>query len=431
MRQTDAILSRLLELHPNKLIDLKLDRIKRLLDEMGHPETRVPPVIHVAGTNGKGSTIAFLGAILEAAGHRVHVYTSPHLVRFNERIRLAGALVSDAALSDALERCETVNDGRPITFFEITTAAAFLLFSQFRADYLLLETGLGGQFDATNVIGAPLGTLITPVSMDHTEFLGNDVDAIAREKAGILKAGVPAVFGRQADSVRDVLEGEAERLGVSALFADQDFQAFGEHGRMVFQDPNGLLDLPLPALAGAFQIQNAGLAIAAVRHFDLPADERAIEKGIGIVRWPARFMELKHGALKAMLHPGQHLWLDGGHNEAGGKALSEALLQTGGQSKPWAVILGAYANKDMEAYLAHFAGIANPVLAVPMPGDRPGWPPEELVNVAQSAGLAAHAVSSVTQALRKVADEGCVRTIICGSLHLAGDVLALNETPPT
>lgn len=425
------ILQRLLALHPNKLIDLKLDRIIRLLAELGHPEKRLPPVIYVAGTNGKGSTIAFLRAILEAAGARVHVYTSPHLVRFNERIRLAGNLVTDSALGDALETCEKVNDGRPITYFEITTAAAILLFSSVQADYLLMETGLGGRFDATNVVDAPLGTIITPVSTDHTEFLGNDVATIAREKAGILKPGLPAVFGQQTDAVREVLEGEAERLRISALFADQDFQACAEHGRMVFQDRSGLLDLPLPALAGAFQIQNAGLAIAAVRHFALPADERAIETGISNARWPARFMELKHGALKAMLQPGQRLWLDGGHNAAGGEALARAIKDQTNSGENWSMILGAYANKDMGAYLAHFRGLLTEILCVPMEGERAGWSPEKLADIAREAGLKAHPVRDIAAALQQVRENGYARTIICGSLHLAGDVLALNDTPPT
>ena len=425
------ILQRLLALHPNKLIDLKLDRIIRLLAGLGHPEKRVPPVIHVAGTNGKGSTIAFMRAILEAAGTRVHVYTSPHLVRFNERIRLAGTLVTDAALSDALETCEKVNDGRPITYFEITTAAAILLFGSVQADFLLMETGLGGRFDATNVFDRPAGTIITPVSMDHMEFLGNDVAAIAREKAGILKPGVPAVFGQQTDAVRDVLDREAERLRVSALFADQDFQAFAEHGRMVFQDRNGLLDLPLPALSGAFQIQNAGLAIAAARHFALPVDERAIETGIGTACWPARFMELKHGALTAMLQPGQRLWLDGGHNEAGGRALAEAIREQGNSGQGWIMILGAYGNKDMGAYLAHFRELLMEILCVPMEGERPGWEPGDLARLATDMGFAASQAASIRQALERAGTRGNAQVVICGSLHLAGDVLALNETPPT
>ncbi len=285
--RTDAILKRLLKLHP-KLIDLKLDRELRLLERIGNPQDHLPPVIHVAGTNGKGSTLAYLRAFLEASGKKVHVMTSPHLVRFNERIRLAGKLVSSRKLNQALEFCEQANGGEPITFFEITTAAALKLFAEVKADYLLLETGMGGRFDASNVVAKPLGTIITPVDYDHQNFLGNSLDKIAWEKAGILKRGAKAVFGRQRDEGRAVLVREAARLGVTPLIAGEDFDGRAEDGRLVYQDEQGLLDLPPPALAGPHQFDNAALAIAATRHFGLPVSEADIAKGLREVNWPAR-----------------------------------------------------------------------------------------------------------------------------------------------
>ena len=429
MSRTDAILQRLLALHP-RLIDLHLERELKLLAALGNPQNRLPPVIHVAGTNGKGSTVAYLRAFLEAAGKRVHVYTSPQLVRFNERIRLAGRLVSNRQLNEALERCEAANGGAPITYFEITTAAAFLLFAEVPADYLLLEVGLGGRFDATNVVDHPLGAIITPVSIDHVEYLGNTVGLIAHEKAGILKRGARAAIGRQTDEGLAAIEAEARRLGIAPIVARRDFDGYGQHGRMVVADGDGLLDLPLPKLAGPHQIDNAALAIAAARHFGLPVTPADIETGLGTVDWPARLMPLR-GKLGALLSPGQELWLDGGHNEAGGKVLAEAIRDMDRRRpRPLVLIMGTFANKDARGYLGHFGDLPRAVFTVPIPGDRAAWPARMLADLAIAQGLKAWPKRSVEAALKAAADYPGARVIICGALHLAGHVLDKNGTPP-
>jgi dihydrofolate synthase / folylpolyglutamate synthase len=429
MSRTDAILKRLLALHP-RLIDLNLERELRLLERLGSPHEHLPPVIHVAGTNGKGSTIAFLRAFLEAAGKRVHVYTSPQLVHFNERIRLAGQLVSNRQLNEALETCETVNGGEPITYFEITTAAAFLLFSQVPADYLLLEVGLGGRFDATNVVDHPMGTIITPVSIDHVEYLGDTVAKIAHEKAGILKRGSRAAVGRQTDEGLAAIEAEAKRLGITPIVAGRDFDGYPQNGRIVVQDEAGLLDLPRPKLAGPHQIDNAALAVAAARHFALPVTEADIARGMTSVVWPARLMPLK-GKLSAFLLPGQELWLDGGHNEAGGMVLAEALRDMDRRRpKPLVLIMGTFANKDARGYLGHFGDLPKVVFTVPIPGDRAAWPPRALADLAISQGLKAAPKRSVEAALKAAAEYPGARVVICGALHLAGHVLDKNGTPP-
>jgi dihydrofolate synthase/folylpolyglutamate synthase len=387
-------------------------------------------VIHVAGTNGKGSTIAYLRAFLEAAGKRVHVYTSPDLVRFNERIRLAGKLVGSRQLNAALERCETANAGLPITYFEITTAAAFLLFAEVPADFLLLEVGLGGRYDATNVVARPLGTIITPVSIDHVEFLGDTVEKIAGEKAGILTRGSRAVIGRQTDEGLAPIMAEAEALGVVPLVAGQDFDAHAERGRMAFQDGDGLLDLPLPRLAGPYQVGNAAISIAAARHFGLPVTDADIAEGLRKVDWPARLMPLR-GKLSALLGPGQELWLDGGHNEAGGAVLAEALREMDrSRKRPLVLIWGTFANKDARGYLAHFGKAPVAVHTVPIPGDRAAWPARGLAEIARALGLSAGPKRSVEGALRAAAAFEGARVVICGSLHLAGHVLDINGTPP-
>src|SRR5947209_13264967 len=318
MNELDAIIARLLTLHP-KLIDLSLERMWRILEALGHPERRLPPVIHVAGTNGKGSAIAFMRGILEAAGLRVHVYTSPHLVRFNERFRLGraggGVLVSDAELAAALAECESVNGVAPITVFEIETAAAFVLFSRHPADVLLLETGLGGRLDATNVIERPLATVITSISFDHAEYLGGTVAEIATEKAGILKRAVPAIITHQPRDVLAVIERQAARVGAPIRIAGEDWTATEEGGRLVYQDDAGLLDLPPPKLYGRHQFENAGVAIAALRAAGAIAlPSVAFETGLGKADWPARMQRLSHGALPTLLPAGAELWLDGAHN---------------------------------------------------------------------------------------------------------------------
>jgi len=427
--RTDQILQRLLALHP-KLIDLSLDRINRLLDEMGRPQDRLPPVIHVAGTNGKGSTVAYLRAFLEAAGKRVHVYTSPQLVHFRERIRLDGKLVTARELNAALEYCEAVNAGIPITYFEITTAAALKLFADVPADFLLLEVGLGGRYDATNVVDHPLGAVITPVSIDHVEYLGDTVRQIAWEKAGIIKKGSPLVVGRQSDEGLASIVAEARKLKVIPVVAGQDYDAHMQNGRMAYQDENGLLDLPPPALRGPHQIDNAGLAIAAARHFGLPVTDRDIAEGLRKVVWPARLQPLK-GKLSDLLPKTHELWLDGGHNEAGGGVLAAALREmNAARPRPLVLIMGTFANKDAKGFLAHFDHEPVAVLTVKIAGERASWTARALADLATSLGLKARPMRSIEAALRAAAEIPDARVVICGSLHLAGEVLAKNGTPP-
>lgn len=429
--RTDAILKRLLKLHP-KLIDLRLDRIERLLADIGHPEERMPPVIHVAGTNGKGSTIAYLRAFLEASGKKVHVMTSPHLVRFNERIRLAGKLVSSRRLNQALEFCETANGGKPITFFELTTAAAFKLFADVKADYLLLETGMGGTYDASNVVKHPLGVVITPVDLDHQAFLGNTIAEIAVSKAGILKRGAKAVFARQRDEGRDVLVRQAARLGVRPLIAGEDFEGHAENGRLVYSDEQGLLDLPPPALAGPHQFENAAVAIAAARHFGLPVSEAAIAKGLRQVDWPARLAPVQ-GTLLQMLPAGSELWLDGGHNVHGAAALALALdeMQTR-RPLPLVLIMGLMNTRKPGEVLAPFAGKVKKVLALTIPGEPNANPAATIVAEARATGFDAAESTSILNALADAARLGGeMRVVFVGSLYLAGHVLHQNGTPPT
>ncbi|MDB5569214.1 MAG: bifunctional folylpolyglutamate synthase/dihydrofolate synthase, partial [Hyphomicrobiales bacterium] len=307
---SDAFMQRFLGLHPKK-IDLSLGRTQALLDALGNPERRLPPVVHVAGTNGKGSTTAFMRAMLEADGKRVHVYTSPHLVRFHERIRLAGALVDEARLAAAFEACERANAGAPITVFEITTVAAFLLFAQVPADVLLLEVGLGGRFDSTNVIERPAATVITPVSIDHVEFLGDTLAKIAFEKAGVLKTGAPAIVSWQEPEAQDVIERQAFRVGAPVTLAGRDYNCWEERGRLVFEDARGLMDLPAPRLPGRHQFENAATAIAALRAVWPDFPQRAFEDGLRHVQWPARLQQLTRGALAARAPAGAELWLDG------------------------------------------------------------------------------------------------------------------------
>lgn len=428
--RTDAILKRLLALHP-KLIDLKLDRELRLLERIGNPQDHLPPVIHIAGTNGKGSTLAYLRAFLEAAGKKVHVMTSPHLVRFNERIRLAGKLVSTRRLNQALELCEKANGGEPITFFEITTAAAFKLFSEVKADYLLLETGMGGRFDASNVVTHPLGTIITPVDYDHQNFLGDKLSGIAMEKAGILKRGAKAVFGRQREEGREVLVREAARLGIRPLIAGEDFDGRAEDGRLVYHDEDGLLDLPPPALAGPHQFDNAALAIAAARHFGLPVTEAHIAEGLRAVQWPARLQPVK-GTLLGLLPEGSELWLDGGHNAHGAAALALALQEINARRPlPLRLIMGLMNTRKPADFLAPFTGLAEHVYALTIPGEPNAHPAAEIVAQARESGFQATEETSILNALAAAAKHGPARVVFVGSLYLAGHVLHQNGTPPT
>ncbi|MGD9541562.1 bifunctional folylpolyglutamate synthase/dihydrofolate synthase [Methylocystis sp.] len=433
MDQHDAILSRLLTLHPKK-IDLSLGRTERLLAALGRPDLRLPPIIHVAGTNGKGSTIAFLRAMLEAAGKRVHVYTSPHLLRFNERIRLGaeggGKLVDDARLNAALERCEQANAGQPITFFEITTAAAFSLFAEAPADWLLLETGLGGRYDATNVVAHPKAAIITSISLDHLEFLGDTVEKIAHEKAGILKKGAPAIIGFQSELVAKTLEREARRAGAPAFIAGRDFNIANENGRLVYEDERGLLDLPLPRLAGRHQHENAAGAIAALRAVAPDIPTAAIEAGLTRAEWPARLQRLTRGRIVDLAPPGAEVWLDGGHNEDGGRVLAEAMAEFHDKSpRPLALICGAQTTKDVRALLRHFVGLAREVVAVPVEGEHKSWPPEEVARLAVAEGIPGAAAEGVEKALALLSTrsfDAPPRVLIAGSLYLAASVLAAN-----
>lgn len=440
MDSSDALIARFLGLHP-KSIDLSLGRIARLLERLGDPQDRLPPVIHVAGTNGKGSTIAFMRAILEVAGLRVHVHTSPHLVRFHERIRLGavggGRFVDESVFVEALKDCERVNAQEPITVFEITTAAAFKLFAEHPADVTLLEVGLGGRFDATNVIRHPACAVVTPVSMDHAEYLGNTVTKIAAEKAGIFKRGAPAVIAPQEIEQTAVLEAAAERAGASRiLVGNQDFGMHEEAGRLVYQDGDGLLDLPLPRLQGRHQHINAGTAIAALRaagYGGLPA--QAFEVGLLRADWPARLQRLKTGRLVENAPHGTELWLDGGHNADGGRVLAEAMADIEEKNPaPLVMIVGILGTKDARAVLSPFKGLAQELIAVPIAGQLAGRPAAEVAALAQQAGLSASTAGSVEQALQEIAARHWhtpPRILICGSLYLAGEVLAANGTPPT
>jgi dihydrofolate synthase/folylpolyglutamate synthase len=431
---SDAYLDRFLALHP-KEIDLSLGRIERLLKDLGHPERAMPPAVQVAGTNGKGSSAAFMRAMLEAAGRRVHVYTSPHLVRFHERIRLGGRFVDEDRLAATFEEVERVNEGRQITLFEITTAAAMLLFAREPADLLLLEVGLGGRYDATNVVEKPLASVITPISLDHQKFLGDDLRAIAHEKAGILKSLVPAVIARQDDLALASIEREAARVGAPLSISGQDWQAREERGRLVFEDGDGLLDLPLPRLVGRHQIENAGAAIATLRAVErLNVETRAIEMGLSSVDWPARMQRLSSGRLPTLLPAGAELWLDGGHNPDGGRAIASTMAELDERSpKPIVLVVGMLNTKDSDGFLEAFAGLAGRLYGVPIGSSTAARAPDEVVAAAERAGLAAEACGSIEEALAKASRAaGPVppRVLITGSLYLAGEALAANGTPP-
>jgi dihydrofolate synthase/folylpolyglutamate synthase len=432
------VIARLSALHP-KRIDLSLDRMHRVLERLDHPERRIPPVIHVAGTNGKGSTVAYLRAILEAAGLRVHAYTSPYLVRINECFRLGrlggGVLVGDDQLLRALEHCERVNAGAPLTFFEAKTAAAFWLFAQHEADVLLLEVGLGGRLDSTNVVDAPLAAVIAPVSMDHTEFLGASLAEIAGEKAGIIKRNVPVISAEQAPEAMAVIEQQAMRLRAPLHAAGQQWHVSVECGRLVYQDDRGLMDLAAPKLFGRHQFDNAGLAIATLRAIEsFKIGQAAFEAGIVNAEWPARMQRLASGALPAMGPPGCEIWLDGGHNAEGGRVTAAALGDLEERvSRPLVVIAGMMGNKDATGFLANFAGLTRHIVAVAIPGQDNAMPPDRLADAARALGMRVEISAGIEAALRslaRLAYEVPPRILITGSLYLAGPVLALNGTPP-
>jgi dihydrofolate synthase/folylpolyglutamate synthase len=432
------LIARISGLHPER-IDLDLARVHRLLERLDHPERRLPPVIHVAGTNGKGSTIAYLRAILEAAGLRVHVLTSPYLVRINECFRLGrpggGALVGDEELYATLEHCERANAGAPITIFETETAAAFCLFAQHPADIVLLEVGLGGRLDATNVIEAPLATVIAPVSMDHTEFLGDTLTAIAGEKAAIIKRDVPAICAEQPPEAMAVIEQCAKRLHAPLHSAGQEWHVSVERGRLVYQDDRGLMDLAAPKLFGRHQFDNAGLAIATLRAQSLfKIDPAAFEAGIVNAEWPARMQRLGSGALVDQAPPGSEIWLDGGHNAEGGRVAAAAVGDLEERvSRPLVVIVGMMANKDASAFLANFAGLTRHIIAVQIPEREGAMPPDRLADAARALGMRVESSAGVEAALgslARLAYEVPPRILITGSLYLAGHVLAANGTPP-
>ena len=418
---SDVILERMMTLHP-KVIDLTLDRVHRLLAALDHPERRIPPVIHIAGTNGKGSTQAMIRAGLESAGQRVHAYTSPHLARFHERIRLAGTLISEPQLAALLDECVTANGGDPITFFEITTCAGFLAFARTPADWTLLEVGLGGRLDATNVIETPRLTIITPVSLDHQQYLGETVAEIAGEKAGILKRRVPCIVGPQTDEGLAAIEARAARLGAPLLVFGQHWHIAEDRGRMIYQDDTGLLDLPLPNLPGPHQIQNAGAAIAALRHlgYDAEVCEAAVTQAV----WPARMQRLRQGPLTEAA-PRAELWLDGGHNPAGGEALAATLARM--PKRPTHLICGMLNTKDIGGYLRPLARHADSLTAVSIPGELNTLPAEATQAAAHAEGLSATTAASVLDAVHRVVEtDPQARILICGSLYLAGQVLREN-----
>ncbi len=417
---SDALLARMMEFHP-KIIDLTLDRVWRLLGALGHPERALPPVIHIAGTNGKGSTQAMIRAGLEATGASVHAYTSPHLARFHERIRLAGTLISEPALSALLDECLAANGTDAITYFEITTCAALLAFARSPADYTLLEVGLGGRLDATNVVDAPALCVITPVSYDHQQFLGETLPQIAGEKAGIIKRGVPCVVGPQEDAALEVIEARAARLGAPLLAYGQHWHVGTEGGRLVYQDENGLLDLPLPNLPGPHQVQNAGMALAALRAL---GRGQGAEGAVTRAEWPARMQRLRHGPLVEALPQGV-LWLDGGHNPAAGAAIAASLAQMG-VGRLW-LICGMLNTKDVAGFMRPLQGVAQHLHAVSIPGEAATLPASQTADAARAAGIAATEAASVASALAEIAarDPGA-QVLICGSLYLAGHILREN-----
>ena len=435
MRTSDQLLNNLKTLHP-KLIDLSLGRIERLLARIGKPQLNLPPVVHIAGTNGKGSTAAILRAILESAGYRVHAYTSPHLIRFHERIVLAGPKYSkpigEAALVDVLTRTQEANHGDDITQFEITTAAAFLAFAENPADILILEVGLGGRLDATNVISKPLLSVITPISMDHADKLGNTIEQISAEKAGILKPGVRAIVSLQEQAALDVIEKHARTIGAPLEIWGRDFNAHEQHRRLVVQDHHRVMDLPLPALLGRHQIVNAGTAIAAAEKLSgFTISQNAYEQGLLKVSWPARLQPLTSGPLLTSLSADTELWLDGGHNPAAGTALAQSLADLEERSsKPLYLVVGMMSLKDAAGFLAPFKGLARNVVTVPVKGaSEAPQEPEVLASSAREVGLTAETAASIEEALKIVSDlePGAKRIVICGSLYLAGAVLALQE----
>lgn len=419
---SDVILERMMSLHP-KIIDLTLDRVWRLLAALDHPERRLPPVVHIAGTNGKGSTLAMVRAGIESACQTAHAYTSPHLARFNERIRVAGDIITEKELMIALEACWTANDGAPITYFEITTVAGLYAFARAKADWTLLEVGLGGRLDATNVVEKPALTFITPVAFDHEQYLGDTIAKIASEKAGILKRGVPCVVGPQRDDALEVIETAAARTGSDLLVYGQHWHVWEEHGRLVYQDERGLLDLPHPVLRGAHQVRNAGAAIAGLRYLGFGED--ACEGAMRNAIWPARMQRLVKGPLVDAAGSAE-LWLDGGHNPAAGAAVAQTLGEL--PERPTHLIVGMLNTKDVTGFLAPIAAKAESLHAVDIPDAAATLPAVETARAGIDVGLVSKTSGSVEEAISDIVNaDPEARILICGSLYLAGAVLQDNS----
>ena len=421
-------LDELTRLHPKK-IDLGLDRIERVLKKLGNPHDLLPPTVHIAGTNGKGSTVAFLRAMAEAQGLKVHVYTSPHLVHFRERIVVASEMITDEKLVDVLTRVREANGDQPLSFFEATTAAAFLAFSESPADMCIIEVGLGGRFDATNVLDMPAACGITPIALDHAEFLGRDIAGIAREKAGIFKFNCVGYRGPQTDLVEAVLEAEANKMNVQYSQWGQDFRAYKQQGRLVFENDNEVMDLPAPGLIGDHQYMNAGLAIVLARHMQISRD--AIAKGLETVKWPARMQNLTSGPLPEKVKSiGGELWLDGGHNPHAANAISAVLADLESRApRPLVLITGMLANKDVGGFLDCYAGLAAHIIAVDIPGHA-SLAAETLAELAGSRNIASYTADTINEAVKLACNmkdgETAPRILICGSLYLSGEVLKDN-----
>jgi len=432
--KADALINKLSEIHP-KGFDLSLDRILHLLEKLGNPQDKLPPVMHVAGTNGKGSTLAFARAILEAQGYKVHVHTSPHLVNWHERYRLAGKLVSDDQLAIAIEHVAEVNENRPITVFELLCAVMFVLFSEHEADFSLVEVGLGGRFDATNVIASPRVCAIAPVGLDHQAYLGDTVTKIAFEKAGIIKPRVPVAIGLQEDDARETIEQVARKKAAPTFFARQDFDFYEDATGFVYQDEQGLLDLPMPTLVGDHQLANAALAIAAIRAGGIKVLPQAFAQGMKDVNWPGRLEKLREGKITQKFGSDADIWIDGGHNPSAGEAIAAELLRRNGQTKRKIILIcGMINTKEPLGYFHPFAKLDAEIITVPVAMSEAGIAPQALSAIARDAGLRASASPSLSDgieyAISQSTGEAHAMVLFCGSLYMVGEVLAMNETPP-
>ena len=422
LSKSDVVLDRLLSLHP-KIIDLTLDRVTRLLKKLNNPEDKISQVVHIAGTNGKGSTQAFLRAAIESSGESAHVFTSPHLTRFHERIRVAGSLISENVLADILNECELANNGKPITYFEITTCAAFLIFSRIKADYTLLEVGLGGRLDATNILKKPKLTIITPISMDHVQFLGSTIEQIANEKAGIMKEGITCIVGHQSKDAIDVIKKRAIELKSKLKIYGEHWQVYAKSDKLIFKDAMGFLELPLPKLIGQHQIENAGTAIAAMRELSIP--DEACKESMKNVYWPARMQRLESGPLVKMANESE-IWLDGGHNQAAGIAISNALEQLP-KGRTNILICGMLKTKDLKAFLNPLFNSAKFLYGIRIQGEENSNSAETIVNQAREIGFSAFKTQKVSDAILQIIKaHPNSRIIICGSLFLAGKILQDN-----